>query len=86
MPTIYVFAVIILCEYEVIRPFMIRACYLGMCNGDYFFVYPWLLTPAADEWQNGDEYDVIAKEAFKYLIWVALALNLCHFYKFTPYQ
>lgn len=49
---------------------MIRACHLGMCNGDYYFLYAWLLEPVNDEWRRGDEFDAIAKEAYKYMIHV----------------
>ena len=64
------FLVIILCEYEGVRPFMVRACILGMCNGEYFFLYAWLLEPVNDGWRRGDALDPIAKEAYKYLIHV----------------
>ena len=64
------FPVIYFCEYDGIRPFMIRACVLGMCNGEYVFIYPWLLLPVNDGWRRGDQYDVIAKEAYKHVIHV----------------
>lgn len=49
---------------------MVRACVLGMCTGEYVFVYTWLGTPADQEWKQGDEFDDVAKEAYKYMIWV----------------
>lgn len=65
------YIVIYICEYDGIRQFMIRAYHLGMCNGDYVFVYAWLFAPINDEWRRGDADDVIAKEAYKYVIHVS---------------
>lgn len=59
---------------------MIRACILGMCNGEYVFVYPWLHPPPEQEWQRGDEYDEIAKEAYKYMIHVSKFGHQIHVY------
>lgn len=67
-----IFTVIYVCEYDQIRQFMVRACLLGMCNGDFVFVYTWLLEPSTTDWQMGDEYDDIAKEGFKYVIHVSM--------------
>lgn len=67
-----IFSVIYFCENDSIRNFMIRACFLGMCNGEYVFIYPWLHPPPEQEWKQGDEFDEVAKEAYKYMIHVRL--------------
>lgn len=70
--TITNISVIYFCENDSIRHFLIRACLLGMCNGEFLFVYPWLGPPALEEWKRGDQFDDIAKEAYRHMIWVTL--------------
>lgn len=48
---------------------MIRACYNGMCNGDFVFIYIWARQiNQTTEWKAGDKYDEVAKLAYKHLI------------------
>lgn len=66
------FPVIYLCHDDV-RPFLIRACALGMCNGEFLFIFVnveagWDMTYP---WRKNDSFDEIAKEAFKYMIHVS---------------
>ena len=63
--------VIYFCENDSIRDFMIRAYHLGMCNGEYVFVFPWLNPLPDQEWKRGDEHDEVAKEAYKYMVHVS---------------
>lgn len=81
---------IVLCEYRGIRQFLIRACLLGMCDGSYIYVNTWLGVADVTDWQNGDQYDEIAKEAYKNVIFVGyflcgnVVLHLCFFIVLTP--
>ncbi|KAL5016657.1 hypothetical protein ScPMuIL_006246 [Solemya velum] len=50
------------------RRLLIRACHLGMCNGEYLFLHPNLM--AVDNlvrpWYKGDAEDDIAKKGYQY--------------------
>jgi len=64
------FSVIFLCvQQEDVRHFLIRACSLDMCNGEYLFIYTTVDAPQ-DNWSMGDEHDEIAKKAYANLIQV----------------
>ena len=64
------FSVIFLCvQQEDVRHFLIRACSLDMCNGEYLFIYTTVDAPK-DNWSMGDEHDEIAKKAYANLIQV----------------
>ncbi|KAL5017260.1 hypothetical protein ScPMuIL_006849 [Solemya velum] len=59
--------IFIIC-YGDMRRLIIRACRLGMCNGEYFFIYPNLV--ASDNikrpWFKNDSDDVIARKGYYY--------------------
>lgn len=68
----YLFTVIFLCDYFTVRPFMIRACHNGMCDGDFVFIYIWPTQGENPEWDVDDKYDDIAKVAYRHLIRVII--------------
>ena len=53
---------------------MIKACEVGMCNGEYVFVYPAMTVPENYEetkpWYRGDADDEKAREAYRYMLYV----------------
>lgn len=76
------FPVIFLCDGD-LRPFLVRACVLGMCNGDYLFLYASVELRSNYDWNVGEPDDEIVKQAYKYLIMVSqleLSYLLLYFY------
>ncbi|XP_060579361.1 atrial natriuretic peptide receptor 1-like [Ruditapes philippinarum] len=65
--------IIFLCVDADLRRFLIRACVVGMCNGEYLFIFTGLDPPTTALWKQGDADDSTAKRAFKYLLFVTPA-------------
>jgi len=72
----YFLLVIYICDENNFRRYMILACRLGMCNGEYVFITTYLGMPSTYLWQQNDAYDDLAKKAFRNLIYVWYILNL----------
>ena len=72
----YFLLVIYICDEFNFRRYMILACRLGMCNGEYVFITTYLGMPTTYLWQQNDAYDDLAKKAFRNLIYVWYILNL----------
>ncbi|KAL5017257.1 hypothetical protein ScPMuIL_006846 [Solemya velum] len=69
------FAVIILSVYNT-RSFMLKACDVGMCNGNYVFINPTYISTKTDtmEWKTDDDEDNDrARTAFRHLLKVTYA-------------
>ena len=56
------------------RTFLIRACKLGMCDGDFLFIYTFIYNPNVEAWKKDDEDDEIAKKAYRHLIHVRIKI------------
>lgn len=69
------FTVIVLCDSERYRNIMVTACELGMCTGEYLFIYPAMMVDEnfdqSKPWMFGDENDEYAHHAFKYMLYVS---------------
>lgn len=64
---VFTFSVIFMCDTE-LRPFLRRVCVMGMCNGEYLFLYVSVEKSVNYDWNLGEPDDELVKEAYKYLI------------------
>lgn len=62
--------VIIICDHKRYRKALLIACRLGMCNGEYVFIDPYVLYGDYEYygWLAGDEDDELARQAYRHVI------------------
>ncbi|WAR14306.1 GCY6-like protein [Mya arenaria] len=63
--------IIFLCTEDHTRRFVVRACELGMCNGDFVFIYTMIYVTAQFPWKLGLPDDAIAKAGYKNMVYVS---------------
>ncbi|XP_052799234.1 receptor-type guanylate cyclase gcy-13-like [Mya arenaria] len=62
--------IIYICDENNLRRYMILACELGMCNGEYVFITTYLSAPTEDIWKMNDAFDEQARRAFQHIIYI----------------
>ncbi|XP_052820035.1 receptor-type guanylate cyclase gcy-6-like [Mya arenaria] len=63
--------IIFLCTEDHTRRFVVRACELGMCNGDFVFIYTMIYVTAQFPWKLGLPDDAIAKAGYKNMVYIS---------------
>ena len=72
----YVISVIVMCDFAHLFDYMIRACEMDMCTGDYVFLFPSMTISwnfdQTQPWKIGKGRDQAALHALRYLLFVSI--------------